>query len=99
MDNTPPFTVTTLMRLMLMQRETYRVARGQRGLRVRSGQAWVTQNGLDLVLKRGDEIAVEAKHDFAVVSALGRAPLVIELLSETPCHSTIDLKPAVTALG
>ncbi len=98
MDNTPPFTLTTPMRVMLMQCETYRVARGQRGLRVRTGQAWVTQNGRDLVLKRGDEIAVEAKHDFAVVSALGRAPLVIELLSETPCRPTDDPCPAVTAL-
>jgi hypothetical protein len=98
MDNVPPFTDTTLMRVMLMKQEAYRVARHQCGLRVRARQAWVTLNGHDLVLKRGDEIAIEAKHDFAVVSALGCAPLVIEMLSETPRHSTRDLSPIVTAL-
>ncbi len=97
MGNTSPSTVTTLIRVMLMKGETYRVEPHQRGLRVRAGQAWVTLNGCDFVLKRGDEIAVESKHDFAVVSALGRTPVVIEMLSETPRHSTVEPWPAVTA--
>lgn len=96
--NTKLSTVTTLMRVVLMKRETYRVAKDRRGLRVRSGRAWVTLNGCDLVLKRGDEIAIHSKNDFAVVSALGHVPLVIELLSENPCRSAIDPCSAVTAL-
>jgi len=96
--NTKPSTVAALMRIVLMKRETYRVAEDRQGLRVRSGQAWVTLNGRDLVLKRGDEIAVQSKNDFAVVSALGHGPVVIELLSENPCRSALDPCSAVTAL-
>jgi hypothetical protein len=95
--NTKLATATTLMRVVLMKQETYRVAEDRQGLRVRSGQAWVTLNGRDLVLKRGDEIAVQSKNDFAVVSALGHGPVVIELLSENPCRSVIDSCSAVTA--
>lgn len=90
--------VTALMRLVLTKGEVYRVPSNYRGLRVRSGQAWITLNGRDLVFKRGDEATLEAKNEFAVVSALGRIPLVIELLGETPRHSTTDPHPVVHAL-
>ena len=78
------------MRVMLLRGEVQRVKSNYRGLRVRSGRAWVTMNGRDLVLKRGEEVALERRHDAAVVSALGHAPLVIELLGEAPRHPTID---------
>ncbi len=78
------------MRVMLLAGEVHRVRSNYRGLRIRSGQAWVTVNGRDLVLKRGEEVALEKRHDAAVVSALGRAPLVIELLGDAPRHPTID---------
>ena len=78
------------MRVMLLTGEVHRVKSNYRGLRIRSGQAWVTLNGYDLVLKRGEEVALEMRHDAAVVSPLGHVPLVIELLGETPCHPTVD---------
>ena len=87
-----------LMRVMLVKREAYRVTSGYRGLRVRAGRAWVTLNGRDHVLKRGQGIAIQAKKDFAVVSALGHAPLIIELLGEAPRHPTVDPRPAVNTL-
>jgi hypothetical protein len=90
--------LTNVMRLILVGQETYRVAHTYRGLRVRSGRAWLTLSGRDLVLKRGDEIALQAKGDYAVVSAVGRAPVVIELLGEAPHQSGIDLRPMVKAL-
>ncbi len=87
-----------MIRVMLMGRETYRVTADQRGLRVRSGRAWITLNGRDVVLKRGEEIALPAKRDSVVVSAAGRAPVVIELLGKAPRQSDVNLRPAVTAL-
>ncbi len=87
-----------LMRVMLVNRETYRVSSKYQGLRVRSGRAWITLSGRDLVLKRGEEIALAVRDDFAVVSALGRTPVVIELLGEAPCHPTVDPCPMVNAL-
>jgi hypothetical protein len=84
------------MRVMLLKGEVQRVESNYRGLRVRSGRAWVTLRGRDLVLKRGDEIALEGRHDAAVVSPLGHAPLVIELLCEAPRHPTADPRLAVS---
>ncbi len=86
------------LRVMLLQGEVQRVKSDFRGLRVRSGRAWVTLNGCDLVLKRGEELALETPHDAAVVSPLGHVPLVIELLGETPCHPTIDPRLVTSAL-
>jgi hypothetical protein len=85
------------MRVMLLQGEVQRVESNYRGLRVRSGQAWITVNGRDLVLKRCEEIALNMRHDAAVVSALGCAPLVIELLGEAPHRPTIDPRLAMSA--
>jgi len=86
------------LRVMLMGRETYRVTADQRGLRVRSGRAWITLDGRDLVLQRGEEIALSARHDDAVVSAAGRGPVVIELLGQAPRQPDVNLRPAVNAL-
>lgn len=88
----------TQMRMMLLKGEVQRVKSNYRGLRVRSGRAWVTVDGRDLVLKRGEEVALEMKHDAAVVSPLGHAPLVIELLGEAPRHPTADPCLAVGTL-
>jgi hypothetical protein len=85
------------IRVMLLTGEVQRVASNYRGLRVRSGQAWITLDGRDVVLKRCEEIALEPRHDAAVVSALGRGPLVIELLGETPRRPAVDPRLAVSA--
>ncbi len=87
------------LRVMLLHGEVQRIGANYRGMRVRSGRAWVTANGSDLVLKRGEEIALEVRPDTAVVSALGHAPLVIELLGEAPHQPTIDPRLAASALS
>ncbi len=84
------------MRVMLLKGEVQRVETNYRGLRVRSGRAWVTLQGRDLVLKRGDEVALDGRQPAAVVSPLGRAPLVIELLGEAPRQPTVDPRLAVS---
>ncbi len=88
--NTQKPNISIQMRVMLLRGEVQRVTANYRGLRVRSGRAWVTVNGRDLVLKRGDEVALEGRHDAAVVSPLGHAPLIIELLGEAPRQPTVD---------
>ena len=84
------------LRVMLLKGEVQRVETNYRGLRVRSGRAWVTLQGRDLVLKRGDEVALDGRRDAAVVSPLGHAPLVIELLGEAPRQPTADSRLAVS---
>ena len=84
------------MRVMLLKGEARRVESNYRGLRVRSGQAWMTVQGRDLVLKRCDEVALDGRHDAAVISPLGHAPLIVELLGETPRHPTVDPRLAVS---
>lgn len=88
--------VSNVMRVMLLRRETYRVAQGYRELRVRSGRAWITMNGHDHVLKRGEEIALQSTGDGAVVSPLGSAPLVIELRGAAPRRPRLNLRPVVS---
>jgi hypothetical protein len=90
--------LTNMMRVMLMGRETYRIAPNYRGVRVRSGRAWITLGGRDHVLKRGEEIALHSNADYAVVSPVGRAPVVIELLGEAPRQPCADRRPMVKAL-
>lgn len=90
--------LTNMMRVVLMGRETYRVTPGHRGVRVRSGRAWITLNGRDHVLKRGEKIALQAKGDFALVSSAGCTPVVIELLGESPRPTQSSSRPVVNAL-
>jgi len=47
-------------------------------LRVISGNAWVTMDGEDVVLKPGDELKLSRGRYDAVVSATGDEPLVYE---------------------
>lgn len=67
------------LRVVLVPRETLRLGRGLRQLRVRSGQAWVTLGGRDLTLPRGESLVLDPKAGPVVVSPLGALPVVIEL--------------------
>jgi Protein of unknown function (DUF2917) len=73
-------TPSPLMRLMLTEREAFGVPAGYRRLRVRSGRAWVTLAGQDLTLERGQVVRLNSRAGRAVVSPLGRLPVVVELL-------------------
>jgi hypothetical protein len=94
--NTQTSNIGIQMRVMLLRGEVQRVTANYRGLRVRSGRAWVTVNGRDLVLKRGDEVTLEGQPDAAVVSPLGHVPLIVELLSEAPRQTTGDPRLAAS---
>ena len=81
---------SALMRVMLVKREAFRVGPSFRGLRVRSGRAWVTVGGRDLTLPRGHAVALDPNAGPAVVSPLGLMPVVIELLGDMPSAAASD---------
>lgn len=72
-----------MQRRMLVRGETYRVPAEAAALRVRSGKAWLSMGGEDVILGRGEVIPVGnplARRDFGLVSPVGRLPLLIEIL-------------------
>jgi hypothetical protein len=71
-----------ILRLVLYRGEVYRLPRACRQMRVRSGAAWVSFDGQDLVLACGEEARLAPGKDFAVVSGVGRAPLILEILGD-----------------
>jgi hypothetical protein len=72
-----------MVRVMLMGQEILPIPAGIRRLRVRSGRAWVTVDGQDLTLIRGQEVGLGSRAGKAVVSTLGRMPVVVELLQDS----------------
>ena len=70
-------------RVMLFKGEVYRLSAGGCSLKVRSGQAWLTLDGRDVFLGRGETLDLAAGRDFGLISALGHTPLVLEVLGNT----------------
>ncbi len=89
---------SVLLRLVLYRGEVYRVPPAGRGVRVLKGRAWATYGGKDLLLTRGDETDFASGQGAALVSAVGRAPLVLEVLGQDrralPSSSRSVLSPA-----
>lgn len=83
-----------MVRLMLTGREVYRVRAGYRGLRVRSGRAWVTLGGRDVALARGESLSLRSPDDPAVVSTLGTLPVVVELTAAEADATRREAEPA-----
>jgi hypothetical protein len=71
---------SVLLRLVLYRGEVYRVPPVGRGVRILRGRAWVTYAGEDILLARGDEACLASTQGAALVSAVGCAPLVLEVL-------------------
>jgi hypothetical protein len=66
-------------RLTLENAEVVRVPQGCRELQVLSGTAWMTVDRQDIILLSGDKASLPSNKDFAIVSALGNAPLILEV--------------------
>jgi hypothetical protein len=73
-------TDSRLMRVVLVKREILPVPAEFRRLRVRSGRVWLTMDGRDVTLSRGQEVGLRSKSGKPVVSPLGELPVVVELL-------------------
>ncbi len=88
-----------LIRVMLMGREILSIPAGNRRLRIRSGRAWVTVDGRDLTLVRGQEVGLVPRAGKAVVSTLGEMPVVVELLQGRSASSKDGLPVVAGGAG
>ncbi len=69
-----PFQVT------LEKSEVFRIPQAYRQFQVLSGMAWLTVGGKDIILHSGEKASLESKKDVAVISALGKMPLFLEVI-------------------
>ena len=83
------------LRLVLYRGEVYRFSPSGRGLRTLKGRAWVTYSGEDIFLARGDEVCLASGQGFALISAVGRTPLILEVVQDCRAASSI-LSPALS---
>jgi hypothetical protein len=67
-----------LVRLMIYDREVFRVPDLARELTVVAGRAWVTMDAHDLVVEQGDTLPLSADGNGVLVSPVGSDPLVVE---------------------
>jgi hypothetical protein len=66
------------LRIVLLQGEVLRVPPASGTLRVLSGTAWVSFEGRDVLLSRGERLDIARRADRPVVSGLGE-PLLFEV--------------------
>ena len=83
------------LRLVLYRGEVYRFPPAGRGLRILKGRAWVSYAGEDIVLARGDEACLTSSQGFALVSAVGCNPLILEIVEDCRAASSI-LSPVLS---
>jgi hypothetical protein len=67
------------LRVVLVEGEALRLPRKSAVMRVLSGTAWVSQAGLDTLVQAGERFAPADGADPAVISPLGRVPLLLEM--------------------
>jgi HSP20 family molecular chaperone IbpA len=73
-------TVGTSTKLTLVGNETYRLGVKRQTIRVLSGTAWITIDGKDVILSRGQQMALNVRRgDFSVLSGIHGASLEVEL--------------------
>jgi hypothetical protein len=73
-------TVGTSTQLTLVGRETYRLDAKQQTIRVLSGTAWITIEGKDVILSRGQQMSLTVRRgDFSVLSGIQGSSLMVEL--------------------
>ncbi len=68
-------------RLVLYRGELYRVPACYHMLRIKAGQAYVTQAGQDHILLGGQELQLDGAADMALVSGVGCEQVVLELFN------------------
>jgi hypothetical protein len=64
----------------LKKGELFRVPSGSKELHVLSGKAWITVAGEDIILNDGEKASLASNQGFAILSALGNMPLILEVL-------------------
>ncbi len=84
------------LRLVLYRGEVYRFPPAGRGLRIVNGRAWISYAGEDIVVARGDEACLTPSQGFALVSAVGRTPLILEIVQQDCPAASSFLSPALS---
>jgi hypothetical protein len=67
-------------RFILENGEVFRINHFYSEFQVLSGVAWVTIEGKDLILCSGEKLKFESKKAVALISALGKQQLIVEVL-------------------
>ena len=70
-----------LLRLVINPDEVYRLPEAGQCVRVASGRAWLTAQGRDIVLEPHHPIKITASSEAMLVSSLGEAPVILEVLN------------------
>jgi hypothetical protein len=68
-----------MVRLMLRYNEVLRLPASGQKLQIISGVAWVTVNGHDIFLASGERLRLPSRGDAALISALGRQSIILEV--------------------
>ncbi|MCB0169752.1 MAG: ParB N-terminal domain-containing protein [Anaerolineae bacterium] len=84
---------TPLLRLILYKNEVCRIPQAYSEVKVVSGNAWLTMDGRDMFLVRGERASLASHRDTALISALGKTPLVLEVRSEEESSDLLGLVP------
>jgi hypothetical protein len=84
------------LRLVLYRGDVYRFPPAGRGLRILKGRAWVSYAGEDIVLARGDEACLASSQGLALVSPVGRSPLILEIVEQDCRAASSILSPALS---
>jgi len=87
------------LRLVLYRGEVYRFPPAGRGLRILKGRAWVSYAGEDILVARGDEACLASGQGFALVSAVGRSPLILEVVEQDCRAASSILSPALNGVA
>ena len=69
-------------RIRVTEDEARLLPQDARAIRVFSGGAWVSHRGQDFVLREGQTLSLCDDHDGAVVTSIGRQPVVLEFLGQ-----------------
>ena len=72
-----------MVRLLLRHNEVFRLPATSRAIEVVAGTAWVTVNGRDIFLASGERLWLPSRRDSALISALGRTLLILEVFGTT----------------
>ena len=70
-----------LLRVVINPNEVYRLPETGQCVQVASGRAWLTAQGRDLVLEPHHPVKIAASSEAMLVSPLGEAPVVLEVLN------------------
>ena len=68
-----------MVRLVLRRNEVFHLPAVSQGIEVILGTAWVTVKGRDIFLACGEKFLLPTRRDPALISAVGRTPLILEI--------------------